>query len=300
MKKLQNWLLFLLVILLWGSNWSAMKIGLRFVPPITFVLQRFAVSAVAMLPFLVILRKRIPKDRHTLGKLVVLCLIFVSIIIAQAIGLSQENSGIGAVLTYTQPLFVFCLAVPFLGEKITVVKLLGGMIGFIGVIVLFLDRMGSLTIDSALIMLLGALLWAVAVVYYKKHLSDVDAFVTHFFQMAIGALPLAVLSLGTQSFVLPTDILYGCILLYSSIGALAVGNVIWFYLLKREEATTLSGSSLVIPAVAMLFGWQLLGEQVSAQTLLGSALTLSGIFLVNSRNLLIRKKGLKLNDEKGA
>jgi drug/metabolite transporter (DMT)-like permease len=67
----------------------------------------------------------------------------------------------------------------------------------------------------------------------------------------------------------------------SSIGALAVGNIIWFFLLKEEEATTLSGSSLIIPAVAMFFGWQILGENFNVASILGSALTIGGICLLN-------------------
>jgi len=269
------------MIFLWGSNWSMMKVGLRFVPPIVFVLHRFVVSAVVLVPFFLILRSRMPRDKSTLIKLIVLCLIFVSVIIAQAFGLSQESSGIGAVLTYTQPLFVFCLAVPFLKEKVTRTKVLGVTMGFVGVLVLFLDKAGSLTLSSALIMLLGAFLWATSVIHYKKFLNHMDPLITHFSQLSVGIVPLAFLSLTSGNFIFPVDSLYIEILVFSSVGALAVGNIIWFLLLKEEEATTLSGSSLIVPAIAMFFGWRLLGESFSAESLLGSALTLGGVYLLN-------------------
>jgi drug/metabolite transporter (DMT)-like permease len=46
--------------------------------------------------------------------------------------------------------------------------------------------------------------------------------------------------------------------------------------LRDEEAITLSSSTLLVPAVALLFGWQFLGENLNFESLLGSALTLVG------------------------
>lgn len=267
----------------WGSNWSIMKMGLGFVSPIAFVLHRFVLSVTVLFPLFLVLRGKLPRDSQTLFRLVVLCLIFVSIIILQALGLVNGNSGISAVLTYTQPLFVFCLAIPILREQVTVAKLLGVAIGFTGVVVLSLGRTASFTLDSVLILLLSALAWAVAVLYYKKYLSHVDPFVTHFLQLAVGTVPLVIWSLATSSFAVPASMSYIGILFYSSVGALAFGNIIYLFLLRQEEATTLSGSTLIIPTVALLFGWLLLGESPSPESLLGAALTLGGVCLVNMK-----------------
>jgi len=293
--KLRNWLLFSCMVFLWGLNWSVMKMGLDYIEPAAFVLQRFAVSAAFLLPFSLVLRGRMPRDKGTLGKLMILCLIFVSVILVQAFGLSQESSGVGAVLTYTQPLFVFLLAMPLLREKVTRTKLLGVTIGIIGVLMLFVNSTGSFTLDSAFIMLLGAFLWAGVAVYYKKFLNHVDPLITHFTQLSVGIIPLVLLSLSTSGFSFPSGSMYIEILSFSAIGALAIGNVIWFLLLKEEEATTVSGSSLIVPAIALFFGWRLLGESITKEALLGSALTLGGVYLIN-----VKRKGSpsKLNRNK--
>ncbi len=197
------------------------------------------------------------------------------------IGLLGESSGVGAVLTYTQPLFVFCLAIPFLKEKITSIKLAGAVMGFVGVIILFLGKISSLTLNSTLIMIFGGFLWALTTVYYKKYLNHIDPLFTNFFQMAIGTLCLAALSLTITSFVLPLEATYVWALLYASVGSLVLGWTIWMILLKRGEATVLSGSIFVVPVVALLFGWQLLGESIRLESILGSALVLSGVCTVN-------------------
>jgi len=274
-------MLFALVVFLWGSNWSIMKIGLSYVPPMTFVLHRFLLSVAVLLPVFLVLRKRLPRDSQTLVRLVVLCLIFVSIIALQALGLLNENSGVTAVLAYTQPLFVFCLAVPILQERVTIVKLSGVAVGFAGVVILSLGRISAFAMDSVVVLLLSAFLWAVQALYYKKYLSHVDPFIAHFLQLAVGTIPLVMWSLAANSFTIPTNINYAALLAYSSIGALAIGNVIYLFLLRHEEATTLSGSTLIIPTVALLFGWLLLGESLNREPLFGALLTLGGIYLVN-------------------
>jgi drug/metabolite transporter (DMT)-like permease len=282
--KLQNWLLFLLVAFLWGSLWPVMKIGLRFVSPITFAMQRFIISALIMLPVPLLQLERIPKDSNTLGKLTILSLINASNFIATLVGLEKESSGIGAVLYYTQPLFVFCLAALFLKEKITTIKLSGAIMGLVGTLILFHSRISSFTSYSTLLILLGAFLASVALVYYKKYLTYVGPVFTNFFQLSIGAVSLALLNILPSSFILPLDGTYLWIILYSSVGALVVGTTIWLFLLKEEEATILSGSSFIIPLVALILGQVLLGESVRIESMFGSALILGGVFLVNLKS----------------
>jgi drug/metabolite transporter (DMT)-like permease len=199
-------------------------------------------------------------------------------------GLGQENSGIISVLAYTQPLFVFCLAVPFLKEKTTTMKLLGTATGFIGVTVLFAGRIGSFTINSVLVSLFGAFLWGASIVYCKKFLSEVDPYVTQFLALSVGTLLSIGLNLTGKSFFFPIDVNYMLIVVYCSIGGLAMGNVIWLYLLEREEATILSGSSLIVPAIALLLGWLILGETLSSESLVGVGVTLLGIYVMHARD----------------
>jgi len=230
--------------------------------------------------FLLSLRKA-PQDSGTLGKLLLLSLINVSTVLLLTIGLMEDSSGIGAVLTYTQPLFVFCLAIPLLKETVTSTKLLGSIFGFVGIIVLFHGRLSSPTLNFAIVMILGAFLWAITIVYCKKYLSQVDSLIANFFQISFGIIPLSILSMITKSFVFPRDVEYLWVILYASVGALAIGSTVWLFLIKEEDATVVAGSSLVIPLVALPIGSQLLGEPIQIQSMIGSELTLARVCLVN-------------------
>ena len=111
-----------------------MKVGLTFAPPLSFALHRFIIAALFLFPALLVLRRKIPRDGHTIGKLFVYCMIYVLQVLTIQIGLVDESSGISAVLTFTQPIFVFCLATLFLQENVTKVKVLGVISGFSGVV----------------------------------------------------------------------------------------------------------------------------------------------------------------------
>jgi len=277
-------LLFTLVAFLWGLNWSVMKMGLRFVPPVTLVMAQYAVSIIALSPVFIILRKRVPKDAGTLVKLVAYSLLYLVQVALMRFGLVGESSGMAAVLLYAQPLFVLPLAIPFLKEKITLEKTIGAAVGFAGVLILFLDKMNSLMLNFAAIMVFSAFLWAVETIYYKKFLSHVDPVISVCFQFLTGTLLLVPLCIITNNFTLPGNWTFILTVLYSSVGSFVVGWSIWLYLLGKEEATVLSGSSLVVPVIALFIGWLTMGESVGRQSMLGSTLTLGGVYLVNLMN----------------
>jgi len=70
---------------------------------------------------------------------------------------------------------------------------------------------------------------------------------------------------------------------YNAVGASTIAWTIWIYLIKEEETTTVSGSSLLVPMVALISGWILLEEIVELKSVIGFVLILIGVFLVNRK-----------------
>ena len=261
-----------------------MKMGLGFVPPVTLLMEQYVFSVIALSPVFITLRRKIPRDGNTLGKLLFYSLLYLVQMILMRVGLVGESSGMGAVLLYSQPLFVVFLAIPFLKEKVTAPKVVGAVIGFAGVCILFLGRMNSLMLNSAFIMILSAFIWAIETIYYKKFLCKVDPFVAIFIQSLVGTLSLVPVCIMTNSFIFPMNTAYILIVLYSAIGSFAIGWSIWLFLLEHEDATVLSGSSLIVPVLALFIGWQIMGESIGIESVFGSLLTLGGVCLVNLVN----------------
>jgi len=260
-----------------------MKSGLSYVEPLTFVFHRFLFSSLSLLPVIVFLSRKIPRKRGDLARLLLLSMINAFGILSTNIGLAVEKSGLSAVVTYTQPLFVFCIAVPFLNEKARVDKILGILIGFLGVVAI--SARGNILVDgltcSILFLLFGAFLWAVSIVYYKKFLSHIEPVIANTFQTGLGAVLLGLITASSGDLRFPTSTNYLLIILYASIAASTIALTIWIHLLREEEATVLSSSSLAVPMVALFFGWLLLGETVDLQSLIGAVLVIFGVYLVN-------------------
>jgi len=284
LKRPRNWILFLFVVFVWSSGWSVMKVALNYVGPLNFALQRFALAALALSPLLIYVRRKIRIDKGAALKLLLLGAVNTSSVVPMYWGLIYETSGIGAILTYTQPLFVFCLCVLFLRSEAKPVRLLGAFVGFSGVIVLSIGRAGSIQVSANIgdvLLLLGAFLWAVAVVYYKKSLSDVDPVMTSVVQQSLGAVIVAPLALGVEGFSFPLAQPYLMMILYLSIFGSGITVFLWLYLIREEDVTVLSLSSFLIPMVAVFLGWLLLAENIQPISILGMAMILTGLFVTN-------------------
>jgi drug/metabolite transporter (DMT)-like permease len=275
------------VILIWGLNWSAMKIGLMFVDPLSFVMQRFILASIVLLAIMPLKVKGFPRDRKTWLRLLILSLINTTQITLIHVGLMYENSGLSSLVTYTQPLFVFCLAVPFLGEKASVIRVLGALTGFLGVVILYAEKI-SLTmnlLNPILFLIFGAFLWAVTIVYYKKFVSHVNPLLVNAVQLSMGFAFISAVTLALRGNALEFNFStqYVSALLYSSIIGLAMGSTIWLILIRKEETISVTTSSLIVPVVAAMFGWILLGENISILSFLSFVLVLMGIYLVNRK-----------------
>jgi drug/metabolite transporter (DMT)-like permease len=284
LKRPRNWILFLFVVFVWGSGWSVMKVALAYVDPLNFALQRFALSALALSPLLIYVRGKIRIDNRTALKLLLLSAINTSSVVQTYWGLTYETSGIGAILTYTQPLFVFCLCVLFLRNEAKPVRLLGAFVGFFGVIVLSVGRAGSIQFSANIgdiLLLFGAFLWAVAIVYYKKSLGNVDPILTSIIQQALGAVIVAPLVLNVERFSFPLTRPYLMMILYLGIFGSGTTVFLWLYLIRQEDVTVLSLSSFLIPMIAVFLGWLFLAENIQTISILGIAMILTGLYLTN-------------------
>lgn len=278
-------MLFLSATLFWGASWSAAKIALVYVPPLSFSAQQFLLSALVMLPLLIVKRKHIPADQTTLGRLLIYSLINAMNIAVTNVGLLYESSGTSAMLTFTQPLIVFGLSIPFFNAKPRIMKVLGVVVGFGGVAILSLKGSGlEVSFSSASLLLIGgAFFWALATIFYKKYLNNVNSIVVITAQFTVGCIVLFGFGWVFEGFPVSVDSVYLGVLAFMAIIPTVVGSTIWLYLLSREDATELSTYGFITPIMAMIFGWWLLSEVITERSLIGVGLIIVGVYLVQKR-----------------
>jgi drug/metabolite transporter (DMT)-like permease len=274
------------VVIIWGTNWVNMKIGLQYATPMNYLFQRLFFSTFMIAPFLLLLKNGIRKDSKVIVNVIILCVIYTVSIIFLMLGLESESSGISAIVTFTQPLFVFGLSAFFLKNEITRTKVVGVLVGFAGIGIIYLEKVGSSggTVLSILFLLLSALTWAITIVYYKIISDAVHPYWISFSQVAIGSIVVLPFALMTGGIKFISELPYIVSIVYLTVLSTVLAFFMWFYLLKNEDATTVSSSSLMIPVIALITGMFILGETMNLYQVIGVVMVLIGIFFVNRKH----------------
>jgi drug/metabolite transporter (DMT)-like permease len=190
------------------------------------------------------------------------------------------DAGTAAMLVLVAPLIVVALAAVFLKERTTPNLLLGGVLAFAGVAVIgFATSSGKATLWGVILCLVAALGSAIGVVAEKPVLSRLSALQVTWTCCAIGALsclPYAPL-LARELKLAPASGVWW--LLFLGAFPTSIAFTTWAYALARGTAGRLAATAYLVPPIAIVMSWLILGEVPSAIAVLGGALCLVGVFI---------------------
>jgi drug/metabolite transporter (DMT)-like permease len=281
---------FLLLTLIWGTTWAAIRVGLQGVPPFTGVALRFAIAGALLLALAPAFGVRLGRAPHEpalwlMNGVLSFCVSYSAVYWSE----QYIPSGLAAVLFATYPLFVAALAHVLLpGERLGRSAVGGMLLGFVGVAVIFSDDLallgGEEVRHAAFVMLVSPLASAVASVVVKRWGSGVHP-------LSLAAVPMlfAGVVMGTVALLVERDrpLVFDArsvgALLYLAILGSAVTFTIYYWLLARVKATRVALMSYLIPIVAVTLGAVLFDEPLRPRLLAGSALILAGVVVVSRR-----------------
>lgn len=268
----------------WGSAFAVIRLGLLTgASPLAFGAARFALAAALMAVVAAAWGERRP-DRRTLA----IGMLFGGVVTIGAYaaflntGEETVSGGLSSVLIATVPLFTVVFSFVLLaGERPSPLASLGLLVGFGGVIVLFLPELisgGSGAVGEALVVG-AALAGSGGAVALRRFLArPIDPWtLTAQFAMASVVLALASLIPGSGGFVLPLDRVTWEALLYLAAVASVLGYTIFFALLHRGGPTRASLVTYLAPPVGIAVGVGLLGESVSVSEVAGLVLIFVGL-----------------------
>jgi drug/metabolite transporter (DMT)-like permease len=180
------------------------------------------------------------------------------------------------------------LAWLILGEELSAAKVVGLLLGFSGIVAVSSGSLsGAADALSPIGVALGAasaLAWALGTVYFKKYEARVSTLWAVALPFLIGGVTLTAFGLVVESWgeVSWTGAFVGS-LLYSSLIGISAAWVIWFALVRAGEASRVAAYIFAVPLTAVLIGALVLDEPLSYSLLVGAALVVCGIYLVNRR-----------------
>jgi drug/metabolite transporter (DMT)-like permease len=289
-SRTRNLALFLVLAAVWGSAFMAIKAGLAYFPPVLFAALRYDVAGVIMLAYAAyVVDDPIPRGRDewavvAVGATLIIAAYHAFLFIGETD--PAVTSAVAAVIVSLSPVLTTVFARAFLpSERLTVVGVVGLLVGLVGAVVLAAPDLSNLTGGGAvakLLVLLAAASFALGSVLTRASDADIPIETMEAWSMLLGALLMHVLSVGLgESLAAVSWTTEGILALaYLSVAASGLGFLIYFDLLDRLGPIEINLVSYVAPIFAAVSGWLFLNEGIRANTVAGFLIICVGFVLV--------------------
>ncbi|VFB00821.1 Probable amino-acid metabolite efflux pump [Nocardia cyriacigeorgica] len=283
-------LLGLTVVLLWGLNFLAIRIGLDHLPPFFFASLRFAVIAVPVLLF--IPRPDVRWRWILLYGLGFGMLQFAFLFTAMRVGMP---TGLASLVLQSSAPFTVALGALLLAERIRPIQVAGLVTAVAGMAIIGWDRFAHASLIPVLLTLAGGFGWALGNIGARRagqEAPDVNPLHLTLWIAVVPVLPLFALSAALEG---PTTGFHDLAATFSPTGwpalaalayiallATVVGSGLWTYLMSRYPAGSVAPFSLLVPVVGIAAAWIFLDETPTPASLIGGVIVIAGAFAATS------------------
>ena len=270
----------------WGTTWLASKEGVRHMPALQLATIRQLLGGILYVLYFVIKKEPWPKGKQWRTIIVLSILNFALSNGLSTWGVKYISSGLGAIISALFPIWIIIINF-FNGLKIARMALLGILISFGGICIIFIDYIADFLRPDfqfgILLMVASTISWAFGILETKKQAARFNPYFSLGLQMLISSV-----------------VLYGCtetsgtniplseipLTSWWAIGYLViVGSVLTFiafiYSLQHLPTEISSIYVYINPIVAMILGSFIFGETLTQAIAIGAVITLTGVYLVN-------------------
>ncbi len=285
MRPARDWIDIALLVLMWGSAFSFIKLAVAEISPAALAFYRVAMAAIVMGVFVAVRRIALPRKRSTWAHLLLLGLMGNALpFFAISWGQTRVDSGLAGILMAIMPLTTLVLAHFILpGERMTPRRTLGFVLGFLGIVVLmgpealleFAGRESALA--GQLAVLLGALCYAINAILAKQIPEGLDPRASTTIVMSFASVALLPAVWATGGFGAPETSMAWLAVGWLGVISTAAATVVYFRVVSRAGPTFVSLINYLIPLVALGIGIAFLGEAPHARAWLALLLILGGI-----------------------
>ena len=277
----------LVVYLVWGSTYLAIRVMVESVPPLLAAGARFGAAGLILLGALTAIRgpRSVAIDRRM--ALSALGIGFAMTGSNAVITLAEVEvpSALAALLVATVPLWVVLLR-RLTGDRVATTTVAAVAIGFLGVALLL--RPGEHSAGASALalaaVLLGAMMWATGSVASSRVVMPANLFSAAGWQMTFGGAVWAAIGVGAGETkgMDPGDwstasiAAFAYLLFFGSLLAFTV----YAWLLQKAPVSKVTTYAYVNPVVAIALGWLVLDEPITATTLTAAAIIVASVVLV--------------------
>jgi drug/metabolite transporter (DMT)-like permease len=284
----RDWLLLVLLSVLWGGSFFFAGVAVKDLPPLTIVFARVAFAAALLAPVMWARGTRFPLGvaewQPFFAMAVLNNVIPFSLIV---IGQTMVASGLASVLNATTPLFTVLVMAAFGEEALNLRRVAAAILGLVGVLILRgqqLETSHHQTI-GILLCLGAALSYGFAGLWGRRKLSGLPPLTSATCQLVCSSvvmLALAAFIEWSRGLRMPALVTWWSLLGFAALST-ALAYIVFFQILVRSGATNVMLVTLLIPVTAILLGHFVLGEPLRDHEIVGALIIGSALILMDGR-----------------
>ena len=291
-KKFINWSIFILLSVIWGSSFLLMKIGMQAgtvqLSPYQVASLRMVFSGLVLLPFGLKALQQIPKNK--LG-LVILSGIIGNFIPAYLFCIAETkiDSALAGILNSLTPLFTIIVGMLVFKISIDSKKIGGILLGLVGLCISVVagKTLHFENISFSIFIILATICYGFNVNMVGKHMQNISAINIASLAFSFSIIPGMVIlyTTGYFSYDFTNPALLNATLASGTLGVIntSIASILFYVLVKRAGILFASTVTYAIPFVSLAMGL-LYNEAIHPMRLLGLAIILCGVYIVNKRS----------------
>ena len=281
----------LLFVCLWSTGFVAAKYSMGNADPFVFLCLRFSITAIVLIPILLIAREALPRSlgdfKHDMVTGVLLHCSYLGFLFWPI--KNGVPSGIVAIIIGIQPIVTMVLASLYIGEQLGLRKLIGLLIGFLGITVVIVGKYGAslglsggLDTSDLLMCLISLIAIAFGVFYQKKFCDQSRLLPGTLMQYLAGALATAGFALlFGEAWVIDWTPEFALALIWQVAG-LSIGAVLLLmFIIKHGEAGRVSSMFYLVPPLVVIEAHFLFAETLGLVSIAGMVMCVLGVYFVN-------------------
>lgn len=290
--RLSDLLLAVLVTLIWGFNFTVIKVGLDGLPPVFLCFLRFFFSAVPAVFFLP--RPNVPLRKIAAYGFVIFACQFALLFVGMHYGMS---AGLASIVLQMQVFVTIALSVVIMHERPLKSQVLGAVIAFAGIVVIGVCAGGNVSALGFFLVLLAACAWGWGNMMARS-ICGVNILVLVVWASLFASAPLGLLSLvmeGRETIgaaLVHINWLSAGAVLYLAYGATLFGYGVWSNLIIRYQVATIAPVTLLVPVFGLSCAAVFLGESLPFWKVEATLMVLLGL-VINLCGPRLKKKSAK-------
>jgi len=274
----------IVLIFIWGSAYTMVGVGVDYITPIWLVAYRLILGAILVTAYVYVIGLKLPKLSDIRWRWYFILGMTGSVIpfFLLSTGQLKIDSGITSIIVGVMPLMTIVLAHFFANEPLNAQKLAGFIIGFLGIIVLFLPDNMNLTLisdwKSQLLIVIAAFCYALTTIIAKRAPETPSSVAAS--MMLICALPVAIIAGIVEG--VPTEIpaMMGILMAIGlGVGSTAIATILYLYVIQETGPSTIAKINYFVPLASVIFGVGLLGEAFSWRMVISFITIVLGVMI---------------------